>query len=268
MDGVAAVVNGDVITFSQVREVVSARERALRNTFTGQELADKIKEARLGALRDLIDRQLILQEFRKKDFQIPAHIIEDRIQSIIREEFGGDRQAFIRTLSAQGYTLAKFRDAERDKFIVQAMRYSNVKGEFIVSPQKLGAAYDKARPELTTPEQIKLRLIAISKGNSTDPAEQQAQKLLAEEIRSKLIAGASFGQLAQLYSEDSSRDAQGDWGWIDRKTLNEDLSKVAFRLRTKEISSVVEQNGTYYIMMVEDRKNAYTKPLLEVRSEL
>ena len=30
LDGVAAVVNGDVITFSQVREVVSARERALR----------------------------------------------------------------------------------------------------------------------------------------------------------------------------------------------------------------------------------------------
>ena len=268
IDGVAAIVNGDVITFSQVREVVSARERALRNNYSGKELADKIREARLGALRDLIDRQLILQEFRKKDFQIPAHIIEERIQTIIREEFGGDRQAFIRTLQAQGFTLAKFRDAERDKFVVQAMRYSNIKGEFIVSPRKIGAAYDKARPELTSPEQIKLRLIAISKGNDNDKEGQAAQKLLAEEIRAKLVGGANFGQLAQMYSEDSSREAQGDWGWIERKTLNETLSKAAFRLKPKEISPVIEQNGVYYILMVEEKKNAYTKPFVDVRSEL
>ncbi len=53
LDGVAAVVNGDVITFSQVREVVSARERALRAQFSGQDLVNKIKEARMGALKDL-----------------------------------------------------------------------------------------------------------------------------------------------------------------------------------------------------------------------
>ncbi len=268
VDGVAAVVNGDVITFSQVREVVAARERALRNAFNGQELVDKIKEARLGALKDLIDRQLILQEFRKKDFQIPGHIIDDRIQTIVREEFGGDRQAFIRTLQAQGYTLSKFRDIERDKFIVQAMRYSNVKGDFIISPGKIGSAYEKAKPELTSPEQVKLRMIAISKGNTSEPTEQNAQKLLAEEIRSKLVAGANFGQLAQMYSEDGSREAQGDWGWIDKKILNESLTKVAFRLKTKEISPVVEQGGTYYILMVEDRKNAFTKPLQDVKGEL
>ena len=58
IDGVAAVVNGDVITFSQVQEVSGPREKTLREQFTGQELIDKIKEARLSALNDLIDRQV------------------------------------------------------------------------------------------------------------------------------------------------------------------------------------------------------------------
>lgn len=267
VDGVAAVVNGDVITFSQVREVVAARERALRSTLTGKDLVDKVREARLGALKDLIDRQLILQEFRKKEFQIPNHFVDERIQTIIREEFGGDRQAFVRTLQAQGYTLNKFRDMERDKIIVQAMRFNNVKGDFILSPTKIEQAYTVSQPEYTTPEQIKLRMIAITKG--TEPAERDAQKALAEEVRGKLLAGgAKFDQLARMYSEDSSREAGGDWGWIDRKTLNEGLTKLAFGLKTKAISPVVEQDGTYYILMVEDRKNAYTKPITEVRSEL
>src|SRR6202011_4527856 len=91
IDGVAAVVNGDVITFSQVQEVSGPRERTLREQYTGQELVEKVKEARLAALNDLIDRQLIIEEFKKKQFTIPEYVIEDQVQNTIREEFAGDR---------------------------------------------------------------------------------------------------------------------------------------------------------------------------------
>src|SRR6202521_2880016 len=100
IDGVEAVVNGDVITFSQVQEVSGPRERTLREQSTGQELIEKIKEARLAALSDLIDRQLILQEFKKKQFNIPEYVIDDQVQNLIKDEFAGDRQAFVRTLNA------------------------------------------------------------------------------------------------------------------------------------------------------------------------
>src|ERR1700733_15675912 len=80
IDGVAAVVNGDVITFSQVQEVSGPRERTLREHTTGQELIDKIKEARLAALSDLIDRQLIVQEFKKKEYSLPEYVVDDQIQ--------------------------------------------------------------------------------------------------------------------------------------------------------------------------------------------
>src|SRR5580700_27848 len=122
IDGVAAVVNGDVITFSQVQEVSGPRERTLREQYTGQELIDKIKEARLGALNDLVDRQLIVQEFKKKEYNMPEYVVDDQIQNIIKDDFAGDRQAFLRTLNAQGYTMGRFREMQKDKVIVGAMR--------------------------------------------------------------------------------------------------------------------------------------------------
>src|ERR1700737_1903303 len=94
IDGVAAVVNGDVITFSQVQEVSGPREKTLREQYSGQELIDKIKEARLAALGDLIDRELILQEFKKKEYHIPDYAVEQEIDGIVKDEFQGDRQAF------------------------------------------------------------------------------------------------------------------------------------------------------------------------------
>src|ERR1043166_9982431 len=78
VDGVAAVVNGDVITYSQVRGLVGPREKLLRAQYSGEELVKRIKEAREAALQDLIDRQLIIQAFKKENFQVPDHFIADR----------------------------------------------------------------------------------------------------------------------------------------------------------------------------------------------
>src|SRR5256885_15905536 len=79
VDGVAAVVNGEVVTYSQVRGLVAPREKLLRAQFSGDELIKKIKEARGAALQDLIDRQLIIQAFKKENFQIPDHYVEGRV---------------------------------------------------------------------------------------------------------------------------------------------------------------------------------------------
>ena len=59
------------------------------------------------ALKDLIDRQLIVQAFKKEKFELPEYFVEQRMNDIIRENFGGDRNTFIKTLQAQNYSLSR-----------------------------------------------------------------------------------------------------------------------------------------------------------------
>jgi peptidyl-prolyl cis-trans isomerase SurA len=271
LNGIAAVVNGEIITFSQVRELVGARERSAAEIYHGEELQRRIKEMRQGAVQDLVDRALILQEFRKKEFNIPSYIIDDSINRIIRQEFGGDRTAFVKTLQAQGYTMARFREVEKDKITVQAMRQAKTSDNIIVSPVKIREYYNKNSAAYTLPEQVKLRMIVLKEGSSNGdaPSDSSAgKKQMAAELREKLAGGAEFDRLAQMYSEDSTSDMGGDWGWIERKTLNEDLAKVAFSLKPGEISTVTQLDNGYYILMVEARKPAVTKPLSEVQPEI
>lgn len=272
VDGVAAIVNRDVITISQVRELVGARERSLRDVYRGEELTERLSQLRLDALKDLIDRQLILQEFRKmqeKGASIPDYVVEDRVQSIIREEFGGDRGAFVRTLAAQGYTLTRFREIEKEKLIVQAMRQSKVTENFVVSPNQILAYYNNNKAAYSTPEQIKLRMIVIREEDAGDILTGANKRQIAEEIRAKLAEGADFDRMAQMYSEDpSTQESGGDWGWIERNTLNADLSSIAFSLKPGEVSKVLAIEGAYYILMVEARKSSQVKPIAEVRDEI
>lgn len=272
INGIAAVVNDDVITYSQVRELVAAQEKSAAEIYHGDELEQKVREMRASAVKDLIDRSLILQDFKKKEFTLPDYIIDDSIQKIIREEFGGDRVAFVRTLQAQGYTMARFRDVQKDKMIVQAMRQAKTNDNIIASPLKISEYYSRNQEGYTTPEQVKLRMIVLHEGTagggdaSTDPSVNKKQ--MAQEIHDKLAGGAEFDRLAQMYSEDSTNESGGDWGWIDRKTLNDELAKVAFSLKPGQISPVITLDNAYYILMVEDKKAAVTKPLSGVRQEI
>lgn len=264
LDGIAAVVNDDVITFSQVRELIGPMEAQVRKDLRGEELTEKIKEIRLKAINDLIDRQLILQEFNKNKFQIPDHYIEDRVQTIVREEFGGDRAAFVRTLQAQGYNMDKFKQVEREKMIVSAMRGQNVKGDVIIPENKIREYYEKNREDYADEDLIKLRMIAIRKAeNGSD-----IRRGMIKEIRDKIVEGAEFQDLAKMYSEDSTQDAGGDWGWVNRRTLNESLAKTAFSLKVGQVSPVIELGNSYYLLLVEAKKNGTVKPYAEVHDEI
>ena len=73
VDGMAAIVNGDVITYSQVRQLSAPREKLLRSQFTGQDLENKLQEVRKLALKDLISTGgSIIQAFKKENFEIPG----------------------------------------------------------------------------------------------------------------------------------------------------------------------------------------------------
>ena len=261
LNGIAAVVNSDVITFSQVQDMVGTRERSLEEQLKGQDLADKVKQLRMSAVQVLIDNQLILQEFAKNKYTIPDYVVDEQVQTRIKEQFGGDRAAFIRTLGAQGMTMERFRKMVRDDIIVQAMRQRSVKDDTIIAPQKIQEYYTKNIDQYSTPEQVKLRMIVIKKNG-------QAGKQMAEELRQKALGGADFDKLAQMYSEDSTQDTGGDWGWIDRRTLNESLTKIAFSLKPGDVSEVTELAGSYYLLYVEAKKNGTTKPLTEVHDDI
>jgi peptidyl-prolyl cis-trans isomerase SurA len=266
VDGIAAIVNGDVITFSQVRNLSGPRERLLRSQLTGPELEKQIREARELALKDLIDRRLVIQAFKKESYQIPDHIVDQRVHDIIRENFGGDRNTFIKTLEAQKYSLGEFKEKELERIMVQAMRSHNVKTQMIASPTKIEDYYRKHHDEFTSKAEIKLRMIMIS--GQKDTGNAQAQKALAEEVLGRLAAGGEFGQTAQLYSEDSTRDNGGDWGWIQRNTLAAPLEKFAFNMPVGRISNIIDYAGNYYILKVEDKRGGTTKSLAEARADI
>ena len=266
IDGIAATVNGEVITFSQVRGLIGPRERILRQQYTGEEYQKQLKEAEAQALKDLIDRELIVQSFKKEKFALPDYFVEQRTNEIIRENFGGDRNTFMKMLEAQNFSLSEFKKNEFEKIIVSAMRGKNVNPNMVASPTRIAEYYKKHREEFSSKAEVKLRMIMIP--SRAGEGNAASQKAMAAEIVGKLSGGGDFARMAQMYSEDSTRDLGGDWGWVQRQTLAGPLEKIAFSLPVGKVSNIVELGGNYYILKVDEKRGGVTKPLAQVRDEV
>ncbi len=162
-DGIAAVVNDKVITYVQINQQVAETEKLLRQNLQGEELFQRVKEAKLNVLRALIERELIIQDFKKAGGFIPDTYVNERINDVIREEYGGDRVAFIKTLYERGVTMQKYRDEIQDTAIVQYMRSKNVPQTVLVSPYQIEQYYQQNLRLFQQDSQIKVSTIVLRK---------------------------------------------------------------------------------------------------------
>ncbi len=190
VDGVAAIVNDKVITYSEVRNLVQPAAQQLRRNFSGQNLVDQVRKAEMDALNQLIERALIIQEFKEKGYKIPETVIEQQINDIISSDYGGNRAAFVKTLEAENLTLSQYRDQVRERVIIQAMRGHKTQQTVVVSPHKMEKYYSENLDQYKVGEQIKLRMIFIKRGEPVSPASPAEQ-----------TPPASTKQLSQTNSE-------------------------------------------------------------------
>ncbi len=269
VDGVVAVVNDRVITYSEVMEYVRPLLANLRRNTRGDEFFAKLQQTQRAALEDLIDQALILDEFQQKGFSMPENLTDNYINSLIERDYGGDREAFLKSLEAQGLPLSRFREQIRDRHIIQAMHGRQTERNIVISPYRIEKYYQDNQDKFRVGDQIRLRMIVIRRDPAAPatPVEDQRQQL-ATKIWEQLEAGADFENLAREYSQGKEAAQGGDWGWIGRDVLRQELNEVAFQLPPHTHSPVITTDDGYYILQVDEVKPAHVKPLAEVRSEI
>ena len=98
--GVLARVNDVAITIDQVDSVAGKRENEIRQKFTGEERERQIAAVRKQALEDLINRELVLQEFRSRGYSITEQPVDYLIDETIRTEFSGNRASFLTSFTS------------------------------------------------------------------------------------------------------------------------------------------------------------------------
>jgi peptidyl-prolyl cis-trans isomerase D len=163
---------------------------------------------------------------------------------------------------------------EKRKVKYAVIDTAKAEAEVQVTQDDLRSYYDQHRDQYRVPEQVKVSHILIKTplpgpdGKVDERGVAEAQQR-ATDLLKQLKSGAKLEDLAKKYSEDPGSAKQGgSLGWIGRGQTVPEFEKVAFSLPKGQISDLVKSSYGFHIIRIDDKQDAHTKPLDEVKTEI
>ena len=266
-NGIAAIAEEKIITVDDVRrEIGPLIPQIQREAHSEEEFNQKLQALEDNSIQNLIDKVLIIKEFRKDEkHKIPDSIIDNMLADELSEQFDNDRSKFLAYLRARGTTYKDYRKEKEEDIIYHYMLGQQRRSQSIVSPVKIEEYYKENKDRFYQDDSVHLRLIQLVKSDSATEGELKGK---AEAIVLRARAGEKFEDLARQYSEDSRRNKGGDWGWMKRADLKPEFSDPLFVLKKGEVTEPIVTPEGVFVLYVDDRKFAGIQPLDEVRPQV
>ncbi len=257
VNGFAATVNGSVITKNEVSFMLSPVYAQLVTQFPrrGPQFEAKFKETRDNIMQELIDRQIILDEFKQMGAVIKPHVIDDEIKRQMRELYNGDEAKFREELKRSRLTMEGYREMTREKMVVQAMRQQKFADAPPPLPNEVQKEYNEIKSTLrdVTKDVITFRKIFIPASDPANPlATPDTQLALAEDIARQIAEGKDFAELAESYSKDAYAEDGGLQENVPRTDLSPEFAAIVFESPVdKIIGPLLDPLGFTIVMPIK-----------------
>lgn len=258
VDRLVAVVGDSVVVQTQVEEEI--QRMALQGRPIPEPTDPEYEQLFRTVLDQFVDRLLILQAAARDSLiTVDETIVDERVSERINQltqQFGG-QTALQQALSAEGMTLAEYRDMLRSEariervqqlFMQQQLRVTD---PVVISEDELLARFQEARPTLQQrPRTVRFRQVVVAPEPSDDAVE--AARVKATALLDSINAGVDFAELAMRHSDDpGTKELGGDLGWFRRGRMVREFEDAAFALFDGEVSDLVRTDFGYHIIKVE-----------------
>lgn len=273
VNGIAAKVNGRVITKNQVSFMLAPiyAQLAAQYPRRGPQFEKEFKQAKEHVIQELVDRQIILDEFKQIGASIKPQFVDQEVKRQIRELFNGSEEKFREELKRSRMTMTGYREMTREKMVVQAMRAEQFSDAPPPLPNEVREEYNRMKLEMrdTSKDRITFRKIFIPATDSDNPlSTPDTQLALAEDIASRISKGESFETLAKEFSKDAFADKGGRQDDVPRTDLSPEFASIIFDAeKGKTVGPLMDPVG-FTIVEVISIKYGPAPPLSKVRDAI
>jgi peptidyl-prolyl cis-trans isomerase SurA len=273
VNAIAAKVNGRVVTKNQISFMLAPIYAQLAAQFPrrGAEFEKRLKEARDKILAELIDREIILSEFKMMGAHLKGPIVEEEIDRQIREIYNGDEAKFREELKKSRLTMDGYREMTRDKLVVQAMRAQHFSDAPPPLPNEIEKEYAEIKTQIRdmSKDQISFQKIFIAAMDPQNPAATpEIQLAKIEDVAKQLEAGKDFTELAKANSMDAFAAQGGVQENVPRTDLSPEFAAILFEAEEGKIVGPLQDPSGFTLVKVNKKHLGPPPPLSKVRDQL
>ena len=267
LDRVAATVNGEVVTLSELQERAGAEYRRAVEMPPGPTRDRAVARSLQAAFDILVAERLLEAEVKAQQLEVTDAQVDAAIEDIKQRNKFDD--AMLRmALAEQGMDLATFRTRLRkDLETFQVLNYK-VRNRVKVSDEDVRNYYQTHQKELGGEEQVKVRHIFFAVPAGATSQQEASARSDGEKALARLGVGEDFAEVAKRVSQGPSAAEGGDLGWVRKGSIQADLERIAFSLEKGKHSGLLRTKSGFHILLAEDRKTGSAPPLDEVKDRI
>jgi len=267
IDRVAAVVNGEVVTLSELVARSGAEYRRADSMPPGAARDRARAKALQNAFDLVVAERLVESEAKTAGVDVTEAQIDAAVEDVKKRNNLSD-DMLKQALASEGMDLKTYRDRLRKDFENHLLIMAKVQNRVKVSDDDVRGYYQSHLQEFAGEEQVKLRLILLTVPPGSPAAEEARVKAAGEALLARLAAGEDFADLARQVSQGPGASSGGDLGWVKKGTMPLDLERVSFLLTPGQNSGLVRAKTGWIILKADERRTGKAPPLEEVKDRI
>ncbi|MCK4262193.1 peptidylprolyl isomerase [bacterium] len=263
VERIVAVVDGEVITLSELEEFLGPLQAQIDRAYMGEELNERRQEAQQQALERLIEERILLQEAKNRDIEVREDRIERRLEEV-RGRFSSEEE-FGEALNSENLSLQRLKKRIEEELMVQRLVDWEVRSKIRVGGEESREFYRENKGRFKEPGEAELSHILIRVEEETVRAEAERR---GNDILAKLKEGADFSLLAKECSDGPNRERGGKLGFLAQGEILPKFEEAVSKMDVGETSGLIKTEAGFHIIKLEGRKAARQKELSEVRDKI
>jgi len=248
LDKVVAVINSEVITWSDLYKAMEFEASQTVKSMSEQERRKIFKQNEMMFLENLIDMRLLLQEARKANIAASDDEVKKTMDSI-RDKYGMTDEVLKDALAKEGFSLAEYKKKLAEQIVISRLVDLEVRSKIVIKDDEMDAYLAKNTGAAAVEEGYKISHILIRNGDDPRQAEEKANG-----IYEKIKAGESFAEAARKYSEDPSAKSGGDLGFVNKSDLSREFLGALSTLKPGEVSAPFKSDRGVNIVFLESAR--------------
>lgn len=213
LDRVAAVVNDEVITASELRARIAQIEQQLRTQGTPLPVASQLRQQ---VLERMVIERVQLQRAKLMGITVDDETL-DRAIGRIAEQNHLTMAQLPAAVEKEGLDWKQFREGIRNEIVMVRLREREVDPRVTISDAEVEAMLAAEAQDVSGREFLISHIYLRAPENAT-PEQWSALGARADELMKQIRAGEDFGKLAATYSasQDAMQGGSLDWRPVER----------------------------------------------------
>ncbi len=171
-------------------------------------------------------------------------------------------------LAAQNMTVEDLKESIVSSERMRALYESKTASIPPASPEQIASYYDENRDQFVTEENVTASHVLIACDENADAATHESASSRADTLRTELLEGAVFAEVASQHSSCPSKENGGDLGTFSRGQMVPEFETAAFSQDVGSVGEVVKTKFGYHVILVTAHDEGGTRPLEAVQNEI